>query len=238
MARKRTGRTLAEDVYGQLRREIFTGKRRPGSRLQLKEIAEVQGVSLSVVREAATRLTSEGLAESTPQVGFRVRTLSLDDLLDLTWTRVHLESIALRESIGNGDVGWEADVVAAHHRLVNTPAILADGSVSPDWMTAHDGFHAALVSACGSLHLRRLRQQLFDASELYRYWSAALGHDDFDRRMVEIDAQHREILDAALARDADRAALLVSEHLRHTTAALKRAAELADDVSDAMRTDS
>jgi DNA-binding GntR family transcriptional regulator len=228
MARKRTGRTLAEDVYGQLRTEIFAGTRRPGARLQLKEIAKEQGVSLTVVREAATRLTSEGLAESTPQVGFHVRSLSLDDLLDLTWTRVHLESIAVRESIRNGDIGWEADVVAAHHRLVNTPPLREDASVSPDWMAVHAGFHAALVSACGSRYLRRLRQQLFDASELYRYWSASLTLLDADGRIAEIEAEHRALLEAALARDAERAVDLLSEHLQHTATALAHAAATDD----------
>ena len=46
-------------------------------------LADEHGVSLSVVREAVTRLASEDLVDATPQRGFRVRSLSLDDLRDL-----------------------------------------------------------------------------------------------------------------------------------------------------------
>ena len=60
-------------MYGELRSDILFGRRLPSSRLPLNEIAEARGVSLSVVREAVTRLAGEDLVEATPQRGFRVR---------------------------------------------------------------------------------------------------------------------------------------------------------------------
>ncbi len=121
MAKERRGRSLVEDVYESLRADILFGRRLPSSRLQVNEIAEAYGVSLSVVREAVTRLASEDLVESAPQRGFRVRPISVDHLQDLTWVRVQLETLALRESIAKGDVAWESALVAAHHRLSATP---------------------------------------------------------------------------------------------------------------------
>ncbi len=88
-----------------------------------------------------TRLASEELIEATPQRGFRVRPLSVEHLRDLTWVRVQLESLALRESIAKGDVSWEADLVAAHHRLAVTPTYFEDGTGNLEWLTAHSGFH-------------------------------------------------------------------------------------------------
>ena len=149
MARKRRGRSLTEDVYEAVRRDILFGRRAPGSRLQLNELAEEHEVSLSVVREAVTRLASEELVEATPQRGFRVRSLSLDELRDLTWVRVQVETLALRESIAKGDVGWEADLVAAHHRLAATPMFFEDGTGNTAWMEAHGAFHAALAAGAG-----------------------------------------------------------------------------------------
>ncbi len=49
MARERRGRSLVEDVYGALRADILFGRRLPASRVQLNDIAEEHGVSLSVV---------------------------------------------------------------------------------------------------------------------------------------------------------------------------------------------
>jgi DNA-binding GntR family transcriptional regulator len=213
MARERRGRTLSEDVYEALRSEILFGRRLPSSRLQLNEIAEQHGVSLSVVREAVTRLASENLVEATPQRGFRVRSISLDDLHDLTWVRIQLETLALRESIANGDVSWEADLVAAHHRLAVTPAYLEDGTGNEEWMAAHGAFHTALTAAAGSPNLERLRRQLYDASELYRYWVGNLPHHPVDR---DIPDEHKAITGAALARDVDTAVRLLTEHLERT----------------------
>jgi GntR family carbon starvation induced transcriptional regulator len=213
MARERRGRSLVEDVYGALRAEILFGRRLPASRLQLKELAEEHGVSLSVVREAVTRLASEDLVEATPQRGYRVRPLSVEHLQDLTWVRVQLETLALRESIAKGDVTWEANLVAAHHRLAVTPMYFEDGTGNMEWLTAHSGFHAALAAGAHSPILERLRRQLYDAAELYRMWSSNLPQHP---TREHVDDEHRAIFEAALARDADRAVDLVTRHLETT----------------------
>ena len=225
MARERQGRSLVEDVYAVLRAEILFGRRLPGSRLQLNELAEEHGVSVSVVREVVTRLTSEELVEATPQRGFRVRPLSVEHLQDLTWVRVRLETLALRESIAKGDVSWEADLVAAHHRLAVTPMYFEDGTGNLEWLTAHSGFHVALAAGAGSPILERLRRQLYDAAELYRMWSSNLPHHP---TREHVDDEHRAIFEAALARDADGAVDLVTRHLETTAHLLAAIAPSVD----------
>lgn len=230
MARERRGRSLAEDVYESVRSDILFGRRLPSSRLQLNDIAEQYGVSLTVVREAVTRLASEDLVEATPQRGFRVRSISLDDLHDLTWVRIQVETLALRESIANGDLTWEVNLVAAHHRLAVTPMFFDDGAGNPDWMAAHGGFHAALTAAAGSPILERLRRQLYDASELYRYWSGSLPNRP---ARTHVDDEHRAIFDAALARDAQRSVELLTLHLETTARHLAAIAPIVEAESDA-----
>ncbi len=231
MARERRGRSLVEDVYDGLRAEILSGQRLPSSRLPLNDIAEEHGVSLSVVREAVTRLASEDLVEATPQRGFRVRSISVEDLHDLTWVRVQLESLALRQSIAKGDVTWEANLVAAHHRLAVTSMYFEDGSGNRDWMAAHGAFHAALVAAAGSPILERLRRQLYDASELYRYWAGLLPHHPARPHVAD---EHRAIFDAALARDADLAVDLLTQHLETTARHLEAIAPDVDSEPPAL----
>jgi DNA-binding GntR family transcriptional regulator len=227
MARERRGRSLVEDVYEALRNDILFGRRLPSSRIQLNDLAEEHGVSLSVVREAVTRLASEDLVESTPQRGFRVRSISLDDLHDLTWVRIQLETLALRESIAKGDVTWEANLVAAHHRLAVTPMYLDDGSGNLEWMAAHGAFHGALTAAAGSPILERLRRQLYDSSELYRYWAGNLPRHPI---RGHVDDEHKAICDAALARDTDRAVTLLTEHLETTARHLAAIAPVVGDI--------
>jgi DNA-binding GntR family transcriptional regulator len=211
--------SLGERAYGVLRRDIVQGNLLPGSRIPLTERAKREGVSLSVIREAASRLASEGLLSAAPQRGFWVPELSVDDLEDLTWTRVRIEGLAVREAIAHGDLEWEARLVAAHHAMSRTKILDEDGSFSHDWLALHSRFHAELASGCPHPRLRLLRQQLFDASELYRYWS---GPGKASSKQVV--KEHQALIDAALARDADTAVELLTHHLESTSERLAKRA--------------
>jgi DNA-binding GntR family transcriptional regulator len=208
--RQRQGRTLTEDVYRDLRQRILHGELASGARLHLGDLAQSGEVSLGVVREAVTRLASEGLLHATPQSGFRVPTLSAEHLADLTWARCHVESLTVGESVTHGDTDWEASLVAAHHVLSVTPPVSSDG-INPAWMNAHRQFHAALAAGCPNVTLLDVRQRLFDEGELYRHWSARAPGPRRD-----IAAEHADLLTAALNRDADHAAYLLREHVRYT----------------------
>jgi DNA-binding GntR family transcriptional regulator len=152
--------------------------------------------------------------------------------------RIQLETLALRQAIAKGDVTWEANLVAAHHRLAVTPMYFEDGSGNTEWMAAHGAFHAALAAAAGSPVLERLRRQLYDASELYRYWAGVLPHHP---TRVYVADEHKAVFDAALARDADLAVDLLTQHLETTARNLEAIAPDVDAEPPALgprRTDS
>ncbi|MDQ1491526.1 MAG: hypothetical protein QOJ23_4040, partial [Actinomycetota bacterium] len=71
--------TRTEEVYDELRRELLdlNGGLEPGQRLKLVDLAQRFDASLSVIREALTRLAGQGLLVATPQRGFSVRELSV-----------------------------------------------------------------------------------------------------------------------------------------------------------------
>ena len=119
----RKAETLEEQVYQKVRAEILTGKLRPGQRLRLASLKADHGVSLSVVREALTRLAEQKLLRLQPQLGFEVASLSVPDLLDLTAARVAIEGLAVRQAIERGDVAWEAKLVAAHQHAGEHPSL-------------------------------------------------------------------------------------------------------------------
>lgn len=211
-------RTRVEDIYQRLKDDICLGRLVPGTRLNLGEYGKQHGVSLTVVREAATRLASERLMELNPQQGFRVWPLSVPDLLDLTRVRIDIERLVLAESVLLGDVAWEAAIVAAHYRLVRAIRDRPDPT-SPNyaWLEAHSVFHQALAAACSSPLLKQLRQQLFDSAELYRHWSAAAEPRNRRRPITE---EHKALMDAALAHDAETMVELSVAHIQRTTAFL------------------
>jgi len=213
--------TRSNAVFDRLRADVLAGRLAPGSKLKLAVLGARYEASLSVVREALSRLAEQGLVVPHPQRGFSVFALSPEDLTDLTGTRIDLETLAARRSVERGDLAWETALVGAHHTLAGTPAATAGGDVNDDWITVHRAFHHALIAGCGSPRLQGLAQGLRDAAELYRIWSTSLTRDT----KRDIAAEHSELLALAIARDADGLATALAAHIQRTTDILLRYAE-------------
>jgi DNA-binding GntR family transcriptional regulator len=204
-------------VYARIREDIFEGVFAPGQKLRLVELSQRFAVSQSVVREALTRLSEQGLVHAAPQQGFRVVTVSLTDLNDLTEARIEIETLVLRRSIAHGDLRWEAAVVAAHHQLAGTEGVRQDGTANSDWFAVHEQFHQTLLEGCGNARLLAMARSLRDAATLYRRWSRPVGQDVHR----DVDGEHRQLIDAVLRRDADEAADLLARHIDRTSEALR-----------------
>ncbi|WP_265447046.1 GntR family transcriptional regulator [Flexivirga meconopsidis] len=219
-------RANTEAVYAQVRADVLGGVHRPGERLKFSALCERYGASVSVVREALSRLAEQGLVVSEPRIGFAVRAMTVDDLRDLTMTRIELETLALRKAIERGDVDWESQIVAAHHRLERTAMFTDDDApprVSDDWEVAHAAFHGSLLSGCDSPWLLGIATTLRDAAEFYRRWSQIVEPDR------DACGEHRAILEAALARDADLATERLREHYQRTADIVERGLTEQDD---------
>jgi DNA-binding GntR family transcriptional regulator len=213
MARDGT-QNLTQGAYEGLRADLLACRIRPGSRLKIQELCTRFEVSLGAVREALSRLTSEGLVIAEPQRGFRAAPISLADLQDLTMVRIEVESLCLRRAIAVGTVDWEASLVAAFHRLSRMPERVPTDPMRADdeWAEAHAAFHAALVEGADSPWLLRLHGQLYAQSERYRRLSIPLSMTERN-----VGQEHQDILDASLKRDADLAVSLLARHLGATS---------------------
>ena len=217
---REAGPNLTQGAYEALRADLLACRIAPGSRLKIQDLCRQHAVSLGAIREALSRLTSEGLVVAEPQRGFRAAPISLADLKDLTMARIEVEALCLRRAIAVGTVDWEARLVAAYHRLSRTPERAAGDPMraDDDWAEAHAGFHTALVDGGDSPWLLRLHAQLYAQSERYRRLSIPLGLMDRD-----VGGEHQAIMAAALIRDGERAAKLMAHHIRATTAILLEA---------------
>lgn len=208
-------RSLTEEVYEALRADVLSCRVPPGERLKISQICSARSFSLGAVREALARLTSEGLVVAESHKGYRAAPVSIEDLQDLTSTRVDVEAACLRRAIQHGDVEWETGIVAAFHRLFRTPE-RAHGDVdrlSDEWASAHKEFHLALASACDSAWRLRLRALLYDQTERYRRLSVPAAH-----QKRNLQAEHRAIMEATLARNSEKAVDLIERHFSVTSA--------------------
>jgi DNA-binding GntR family transcriptional regulator len=203
--------TQADLAYEALLAEILECRLAPGAKIIISEIAGRLGFSPGAVREALSRLAAEKWTVATAQKGYSVTPVSADELKDLTRTRITIEQLCLRAAITHGDVEWETHLVAAYHRLHRIPMMEASPRVNPAWASAHTTFHAALVAGCDSPWMLTLRSMLYAQSERYRHLSAALARENRD-----VDAEHKRILDACLAREPERACSAIDDHLQQT----------------------
>jgi DNA-binding GntR family transcriptional regulator len=206
--------SLTHGAYAELRSQLLACRFAPGEKLKIDDLCRRFAVGSSAVREALSRLASEGFVVSEPQRGFRVAPLSVDALRDLTDVRCNIEALCLRGAIEKGGVEWQSQVVAALHRLSHT-SVWADKATrrySDEYARAHEVFHEVLAAGCGSPWLLHLRTMLFNHSERYRWFSGPLSKVDRD-----LDREHREIAEAALSRDSERAVALMNKHLQMTT---------------------
>lgn len=222
MAKRAGGETLSLTVYEELRAAILDGRLAPDERLRPAELSVRHDVSLSVMREALGLLGAHGLVRIDRNRAFYVTGLSLHELENLTFVRKLTEGAALRLSIERGGVTWEGEVLAAHHRMASQPMLRPDDPTArnEDWARAHLAFHDKLIDACDNARLLGICRRLSDAAEVYRAWSGP-GTREVKR---DVAGEHRALLDAALAHDADLAVALFEAHVERTKAILVQGA--------------
>lgn len=207
--------SLIEVALQQMKRSIICCELTPGEKLKVAELSKAYGLSSSPIREALNRLAQEGIVEASENKGFRVAGLSVGDFEQITRLRCLLEGEALADSIRYGDDAWEADVLGAYHRLGLAEKKLGSVGVvlDDDWSSRHKAFHFALLSASPSPLMLGIIDSLFDRAERYRRFCAL-------RRKVERrkNDEHKQLMEAALARDSDKAVSMLQAHIRLTLA--------------------
>ena len=161
--------TLAERATQRIEADIVRGTLAPNARLGIAETAARYGVGATPLREALSRLAARGLVNAIGKRGFRVQSISRDDLADIVRIRSVLEREAIRLSIAAGDGAWEGEIVGALHQLkryvADNPKGFGEGE--PAFDALHKRFHASLIAACGSPRLIAACARLYD--EAYRY---------------------------------------------------------------------
>jgi DNA-binding GntR family transcriptional regulator len=203
----------------------------PGAPLRSDELRAAYDVGVSPLREALSRLAVERLVTSIGQRGFRVAPISAADVIDVMETRLIVERAALARSIRDGDVHWETGVVATYHSLSRVPIPHLPSDPLDLWVRHHKAFHMALLSACGSAWQMSFAELLFDQAERFRIIRA--GRVPAPKLARDIDREHKQIVDAVLARNLDTALMSLEDHYRATTthvlAALGKHEETVDD---------
>ncbi len=203
----------ASRVLGKLRDDIVSGHYAPAEKLRMADLKARYGSGVGPLREALSYLIAEQLVVVENQRGYRVQAVSPAELKDIYTTRAHIEALCVGLALDRGDDQWEAEVVAAAHRLgkLGTPDKQQLSDLQ-QWEDRHHAFHTAIAKGCGSAELLRVRESLYAKAARYRnLWlrENATQAAAFDANQQE----HMALKQAALQHDRDQATELVFRHL-------------------------
>lgn len=182
-----------------LGRDIVRGVFKPGDRLKIEQLVKFYNIGHSPIREAILVQTTSGLVTHERHKGHRVASVSMADYDDLVNTYRRIYKLALGMALEKGDDQWEENLLIQLHRSQKVPKVLPDGD--PDarerWQLAHRKFHASLLLGCQSPLLLKILGDLGSRLERYVNLFADLESD----RHRDTHTEHRQIVDAAIARD-------------------------------------
>ena len=200
--------TVGYTTYEKIKHDIIFGKLEPGAKLKLDALKVIYATSVSTLREILNRLASDGFVSAAEQRGFFVTPVSQNDLSEIANLRILLECHALCESFENGDEDWEADLVAAYHKLkLIEGRMQQDGDTEKERWKKYDWeFHLALIRACNSSNLLALHATLF--GKYLRYQMLVLTY----RGEAACD-EHKALFEAALARNSATATDVLRAHI-------------------------
>lgn len=207
-----------EKVYDAIYEKILDGSFPPGEKLHIAKLTQMFGVGLSPIREALSRLTATKLVIAISQRGFIVSPRSLADLEDVYTTRMQIEKIGLALSIENGDENWEANLLAAFHRLSSIEKKI-EFHTEEDykiWEKYHREFNSALIAACGLKHLLEIQEKLYMETERYRriwFYAGLKNH-----KVLPFSFKQKSIMEAAIAHDIKKATRLLENHFERAKA--------------------
>ena len=195
-------RERGSSVYAMLRNMAIAYQFKPGERLSEIELAERLGVSRTPVREALTRLVTEGFLQTATR-GYMRRPLEVQETLDLYEARVAIERECLRLAL---ERATDAQLLEARAYLEESRAVAGSTPVQ-QLVELDEGFHLRIADMAGNSELRRMLVSLNERIRFIRW----IDMENVGRDSTQIE--HQEILQALTARDAALSERLLSGHI-------------------------
>lgn len=221
--------TLADQAYEQLRSAILAGDIKAGDRLTDRGLAASMAVSPTPVREALRRLEQDRLVERSGPKNVRVTSYSPKALAEITVVAATLRALAAKLAATNAteaDLSAISDLLdkadggrAALARAIDSYDIEDDrvGECADQLIAGLREFHAAVNRACHNdvvLHLIRMTEAFGLVHRQRTLRQELKANDPGPSKRYE---QHRELLEALQARDADAAERIMLSHARRSS---------------------
>ncbi|QQE73741.1 GntR family transcriptional regulator [Brevibacillus composti] len=192
--------TKSDTVYEFIKEQIHSGVFKPGDRIIIREISRQLGVSDIPVREAVKKLASEGFLEVKSHSGARVAALNIQSLEEIFLIRVELETLATRLAVRSATPEEVAQLEACVRKMEES----YQNNDMASYTAYNREFHQLLYRASHAPYLVEIIENLYVRSDNSK---KIFQHDP--ERWRKSNAEHREIVEAILAKDEERAAKVI-----------------------------
>ena len=209
---KSNGESLSEQAYHRIRNEILSGDLLVGDVLSRRRLAERFNMSFLPITEALRRLETEGLVESRPRIGTRVRIPTEQDIRDSNVIREALESQAARLCAERITEEESKQLLMSAHHLDELQAVCVKETVNSRFMvsvhTYHMEFHTRIASLarCPGLSRAIEKEQVLIFNWLY---------DVAANRRTQPERFHSSLAEALCSNDPQRADAAMRAHVRY-----------------------
>lgn len=214
---------IADSVTDEIRQLILSGEIADGSPLRQDALAEQMGTSRIPVREALSRLESEGLVASFPHKGYVVTGLSRSDIEELFDLRTMLEPDLIRHAIAKMT---EDDLARATTILAEYDAALLTGDVDT-WGDLNRQFHMALYAPSGRSKTLDIVRGLLVNADRYTRLVLTVGYG-----IDKAQEDHGGLLDLCRRGLVNQAVALTRDHIERTGADLLEMLDARDREED------
>lgn len=191
-----------EALYARLKEMAVDFRFRPGERLNEVALAQALDASRTPLREALNRLVSEQLIDFVPGRGFFCRALDPKSIFDLYELREVAEVAAVRRAV---ERGTDEDIAALRVALY-AEGLDVEGLTIREMTALDEAFHIGIARLAGNAELVHQLERLNERIRFIRWVDMANSTD-------RTKGEHRAIMAAIEARDAEEAASIMRGHI-------------------------
>jgi DNA-binding GntR family transcriptional regulator len=211
----RLNRERASDgAYQIIRDRILTHVFPPGEQLNLRDLADRMGVSLTPVKEAVNRLVSEGLIVVQPQSGTYVTEIVVDEIAEIFEIRRALECLAAEWAVKFVD---EATIEDLRKILAELERPTTNDEARSSFINRDFEFHTRIVELSRNKKLIDLYRSVDARIKVARL---LYSNERWTKRVVQASAEHSEILRRLEAKDAEGLVKALRGHIERVSRAL------------------
>lgn len=196
--------TRADEIRQAIEADIFSGKLRPGTRLDEESLAARFNLSRTPVREAILQLVYSGLVVKKPRQGAVVAPLDLHRMVQMFEVMSEIEGLCARYAARRMSAEERDDLQALHAKSQE----LCAARRLDDYYAVNHAFHEAVYRGSHNDVLQEMARGLFARLAPYRRYQ--LNHPD---RIDESFNEHGEVMAAILAADPERAQASMRKHV-------------------------